>query len=233
MMFMNTLSRRVIIAVLVFFFVGAAVTGWLYRREGQNEPDIVSISRFDSIIFKGAGKATGIDQLTSLSNLAELRKVRLRKGDIEVRVWRGFGLGLLEGVLIKREGGEWYGLHIREIIDQYAEVQSVALVQLSGPNGGWESFWGKLVDKGLLQFPLTPENECERKYIDGILYVVEINQNGTYRNYQYLEGAEECRESKQMTEIGEIIGLEFDSGQEECKEYEWFACMTKRKTQTR
>jgi hypothetical protein len=147
-------------------------------------------------------------------------------------VWRGFGLGLLEGVLIKRASGEWSGLHVSETIDQHGDVQAAEVEQLKTPKVGWESFWGKLVDKGILLFPLTPENECETKYIDGILYVVEINQNGTYRNYQYHEGADECRESKQMTEIGEIIGLEFDSGQEECKEYEWFACMTSRKARS-
>jgi hypothetical protein len=228
-MFMKRLSKRVIIAVLVFFFGVAAVAYWLYREETQKDPDIVSISRFDSMIFKGVGRATGIDQLTSLAGLPELRKVRLRKGDIEARVWRGFGLGLLEGVLIKRVGGEWSGLHVSETIDQHGDVQAAEVNQLKTPKLGWESFWGKLVDKGILKLPLTPENECETKYIDGTLYVVEINQNGTYRNYQNLEGADECRESKQMTEIGEIIGLEFDSGQEKCKRFEWFACMTSRK----
>jgi hypothetical protein len=62
-------------------------------------------------------------------------------------------------------------------------------------------------------------------------YVVEINSNKTYRIYRYPEGnAKRCREAKLMEEIGNIIGEEFDSGIEQCKRAEWFACTKARKS---
>ena len=224
-MFMNKLSKRVIIAVLVFLFGVAAVAYWLYREEPQKKPDIVSISRFDYIFSKDHKLAT------SMANMSDLREVSLGADEIEVRIWRAYDLSTLEGVFIKRVKGDSSGLHFRFNTDEHGEVQAAEVEQLKTPAVGWSLFFGKLAEKGIFLLPLTPENECDTRYIDGIRYIVEINQNYTYRNYQYIQG-DGCRESKQMTEIGEIIGLEFDSGQEKCKRYEWFACMTDRKAKS-
>ncbi len=102
--------------------------------------------------------------------------------------------------------------------------------QLNPPKSGWQSFWKNIVDKGILTLPDASEIGCEMYIGDAISYVVEINQDKTYRTYRYSDGNEKCREAKQMEDIGEIIGLEFDSGIEKCKTTEWFACMTLRKT---
>lgn len=218
-MFMNRSFKAVIGAVLVFLFGVAAAAYWLYREETQKEPDIVSISRFDSIFSKD------INLATSLADMPPLRKVSLGVDDSEVRIWRGHSISTQEGVFIKRVNGEWSGLHLSLKTDEHGEVLAAEVKQLKTPESGWQIFLGKLGEKGLLLLPLTPENKCDTNLIDGILYVVEINQNNTYRNYMYIAGNDGCRESKQMTEIGEIIGLEFDSSQEECKTtYEWFAC---------
>lgn len=225
-MFMNRLSKRIIIAVLVFLFGFAAVAYWLYREETQKKPDIVSISRFDFLFSKEHKMAT------SMADMPDLREVSLGVDDIEVRIWRAYSLPTLEGVFLKRINGEWSGSHIRFRTDEQGDIQAAEVEQLKTPAVGWSLFWGKLTEKGILLLPLTPENECDTRYLDGILYVVEINQNNTYRNYQYGQGNYECRESKHMTEIGEIIGLEFDSGQEKCKRFEWFACMTDRKAKS-
>src|SRR5690606_5809688 len=128
--------------------------------------------------------------------------------------------------------GEWSGLHLRFRADEQGEILRAQVEQLKTPESGWLLFWGELVGKGIMLLPYTPENECDTRYIDGIIYVVEISQNGTYRNYQLKEDLFECRESKQMTEIGEIIGLAFDNGQEKCTRYEWFPCMRERKAQS-
>jgi hypothetical protein len=216
---MNRLLKPVIGAVIVFSFSVAAVVYWLYPEETGKAPNIVSISRFDSIFSKDISLAT------SLADMPDLREFSLGGDDIEVRIWRAHSLPAQEGVFLKRSNGKWSGLHIRFKTDQNGDVQAAEVEQLKTPELGWEAFWGKLVDKGILTFPLTPENECDTRGFDGIHYVVEINQNNTYRNYQYAAGDDDCRESKQMTEIGQIIGLEFDSGPQQCKTtYEWFAC---------
>lgn len=80
------------------------------------------------------------------------------------------------------------------------------------------------MDKGLLTLPDPSEINCEVGGIDGTGYVVEINHENSYRTYMY--GVGKCPEVQQMEDISEVIGLEFDSGQEECKTAEWFPCMT-------
>ena len=225
-MFMNKSPKLVIIAVSVFLFTIAAVAYWLYREETQKKPDIVSISRFDFIFSKD------IKVATNMADMPDLREVSLGGDDIEVRIWRAYDLPTLEGVFLRRVKGEWSGSHFRFRTNEQGDIQAAEVEQLKTPASGWSLFLGKMAEKGILLLPLTAENECDTNIIDGIFYVVEINQNNTYRNYMYIAGNDECRESKQMTEIGEIIGLEFDSGQEECKRYEWFACMTSRKAKS-
>lgn len=182
-------------------------------------------SRWDSLLFQE------INQATDFSNLKELRKTNVKEGDIEIRVWRGFGLSPLEGVVFNRTDGEWSGLHIKIKKDRNYEIEGVEIKRLYPPKSGWESFWKELSDKGIVTVQQSLENECDISGFDGVVYVVEINQHMTYRNYSYPEGnGEKCRGAKQTEEIGEIIGLEFDSGQEECKTSEWFACMPLRKS---
>ena len=101
---------------------------------------------------------------------------------------------------------------------------------LPSPKSGWKGFWSTLVDEGLLELPLSPEVDCHG--LDPLIYTVEINQNNTYRNYQYPIVDEKCRETKQMAQIGETIGIEFYSGENECSSKdEWFACEAKNKQQ--
>lgn len=222
-MFMNRSFKSVIGAVIVSFFSIAAIAYWLYRDEDPKKPDIVSISRFDYIFSKN------IKLATSLADIPDLREISLGVDDIEVRIWRSHSLPAQEGVFIKRVNGEWSGLYLSLKADEHGEVQAAEVKLLATPESGWQSFLGQLGEKGLFLLPLTAENECDTRGFDGVRYIVEIGQNNTYRNYQYPAG-DGCRESKQMTEIGEIIGLELDLGPRECKAtYEWFACMKLRK----
>ncbi len=221
---MSELTKRILV-ILVVFGSFAAVAYWFYQAETQRKPDIISLSRFDYIFSKD------INLASSMANMPALREVSLDSDDIEVRIWRTHSTPTLEGVLLRRINNEWSGLHIRFRTNDQGDIQAAEVEQLKNSVSDWFYFWGKLVEKGLLLLPITAESECDTNYIDGILYVVEISQNNTYRNYQYREG-DGCRESKQMTEIGEIIGLEFDSGTERCEMFNWFACMTERQDQS-
>lgn len=185
-------------------------------------PVITSVSRIDTLFFKE------INRVTDLAGIESLRTVYVPSGDLEVRVWRGFGLSPLEGVVLRRTGNSWSGLHLTA--DQYFEAQKVQVETLQRPRSGWIAFSTKVVEDGLLALPKTLEENCDNSGIDGIGYVVEINQNRTYRNYYYYDGNIGCRDSEEMSNLGEVIGLEFDTGTEQCKTAEWFPCMTYRKT---
>lgn len=186
-------------------------------------PVITSVSRVDTIFFQE------INRVTDLAGIESLRTVYVPKDDLEVRVWRGFGLSPLEGVLLRRTGNSWSGLHLTA--DQYFEAQNVQVEMLQPPRSGWTTFATEIVDNGLLRLPKMREEACDENGVDGIGYLVEINHNRTYRSYLYRDGNTGCRESEEMSNIGEVIGLEFDTGTEQCKTAEWFPCMTYRKRQ--
>jgi len=210
--FLNYVSFSAIICFLFIFLLAC---------DSQTSRLIIPDERTDQILFKDINEATG------LANLPKLRESRVASGDLEIRIWRGFGLSKLEAVVIKRTNGSWSGLHLRG--SHHSEPQSVKVDILNPPKSGWESFWKSLLDKGILTIRETSENECNVPGLDGIGYVVEISQDKIYRYYYYPENGK-CSEARQTKEIGETIGLEFDSGTEECNTIEWFACMTFRKT---
>ena len=198
-----------------------AVTAWFYFD--QTPPSELSVpnSRWVPIFFKG------INRITDLAEIKELRKVHVNNGDIEVRIWRGAFLGSTEGVFLKRVDGHWSGKHLRVTTGENFDDLSTDMVPLKLPRSGWGLLWRSIVDKGLLTLPDPSEINCEFwDGLDGIVYVVEINQSNSYRTYMYNGGP--CPEAKQLDNIGEIIGFEFDTGGRECKGDEWFACMTMR-----
>jgi len=217
---MSKQSARILIGVLTFVLGISAVVGWFYYRESQKVKIELPDSRWEQIFFKT------IDKTTELGGIEELRKTSLRGDDIEVRVWRGFGLGDLEGVILKRTNNQWKAFHVKA--DDYAEPQQAEVKELNPPKSGWESFWKNLTEQGLLTLRDPSETNCEDSGLDGTSYVVEINQNKVYRTYQMREDGK-CFGVRQMEEIDALIGEEFDSGREQCKTAEWFACAKLRK----
>lgn len=212
---MNRPSKLVVAFIATFVIGVLAVVGWFYYGKTPSIEICLPSSSWEPIFFKE------INRVTDLAKLKPLRKISVRKGDTEVRIWRGFGLSPLEGVILKRYGGIWSALHISA--DKYLEAENAEVTQLEPPRTGWDSFWVSIVDKGLLTLPDPSEIGCEESGIDGSGYVVEINQDGLYRTYMY-SCFEHCKEATQMNEIGDIIGWEFDSGKERCERDEWFPC---------
>ena len=218
---MYKLPTRLLTAILTFALGISAAVGWLYYRESQRVKIELPDSRWEQIFFKL------IDRTTELGELKELRKTRLYGDDIEIRVWRGFGLGDLEGVILKRTNNQWKAFHVKA--DDYAEPQQVEVKELNAPKSGWNSFWKNVTEKRLLTLRDPSEKNCEDSGLDGTGYVVEINHNKIYRTYQMREGGK-CDGVQQMEEIDDFTGEEFDSGQEQCKTTEWFACAKLRKS---
>lgn len=214
-------STRLVIAILTCVLGLSAVVGWFYYRESQRVKIELPDSRWEQIFFKL------INKTTELGGLEELRKTSLRGDDIEIRVWRGFGLGDLEGVILKRTNNQWRAFHVKA--DDYTEPQQVEVKELNPPKFGWDSFWKNANEQGLLTLRDPSEKNCEDSGLDGTSYVVEINRNKIYRTYQMRSGGK-CGGVQQMEEIDDLIGEEFDSGQEQCKTTEWFACATLRKS---
>ena len=207
-------SVRLLVLILTFAVGLSAVGGWFYYQESQRIKIELPNDRWEPLYFKL------INKTTELAEFEELRKTNLEKNDIEIRVWRGFGLGSLEAVILKKTNDQWTAFHLKA--DHYAEPQQVDATELNQPKSGWNAFWNNIVQKGILTLRDQSESGCEPESLDGTSYVVEINQNKNYRTYKINE--KKCEGIQQMEEIADIIGEEFDSGQELCQTTEWFAC---------
>jgi len=198
-----------------------AASTWFYLD--QRPPTDISVpdAHWVHIFFRG------INRITDLAEVKQLRNVHVNNGDVEVRIWRGAFLGSTEGVFLKRVAGHWSGQHLmvktgNSYDDLRTEVTTLDLIKPA-----WEQLWNGVVEKGLLTLPGQSETNCNQNGIDEIVYVVEINQGNSYRTYMYIGGP--CPEWKQIDEIGEILGAQFDKGERQCQGDEWFACMTKRR----
>ena len=140
----------------------------------------------------------------------------LPSGDLEVRVWVGFGLTGEDGFILKRSANEWSAIHLGRRSEQPSFSKSQE--NLAAPKSGWDRAWQKLVDAGILTLPDAEALHCNPEVMDGTNYIVEINHDKTYRSYRYLTPWDEkpqpgvytpCKEAKQMLAIGKIIADEY------------------------
>ena len=178
---MNKLFTRFSIVMLTFALGISSAVGWFYYRESQKTQITLPDARWEPLFFEGWRKAEtgeksgGINQATKLAGLEELRKIRVQDGDLEVRVWRGFGLLPLEAVILNRTNDLWSAQHLKT--DNYYDYEKVELKKLNPPKSGWQSFWKQITDNGILTLRDPSEINCEDGGIDGMSYVVEINRN--------------------------------------------------------
>jgi hypothetical protein len=157
---------------------------------------------WEPIFFKA------IDERARLSNLKTLRSTALPDGDLEVRVWHGFGLTALEGFVLRRAAGDWSAIHLDGVTRNVASAESQK--NLQAPKSGWEACWQRLQDAGLLTLPDAAAIGCSAMVNDGMSYVVEYNREGIYRTYMYDNpDYAKCDEAKRMIAIGNLISEEF------------------------
>src|SRR5262245_21330206 len=94
---------RLIITLLIFLLgVTAAAVWYMGRRPANQEVRlIIPHASWEPIFFRY------INSVARLSGQTDLRKTAMAEEDVEVRVWRGFGLEPLEGITLRRVGGRW------------------------------------------------------------------------------------------------------------------------------
>ena len=149
-----------------------------------------------------------INERAKLSNFKSLREGALPDGDLEARIWHGFGLTALEGFVLKRSAGQWSAIHLQGETPAMAATELQR--QLPTPKSGWDVCWQRLEETGLLALPDAFAIGCTAFINDGMSYVVEFNQAGLYRTYLYYNPEyAKCKEAKQMIQIGNIVAEEF------------------------
>lgn len=146
-----------------------------------------------------------IHQRERLSNLTSLRSKPVRPGDIELRVWSGFGITALQGFVLKREAGVWSAVDLDwEVLDGRNGTREMKPVanKLDAPRSGWEPAWLKLVQEGILNMPSAEKIDCSGRTEDGISFVVEYRVQNEYRTYLYDNPQyAKCDEAKQFIRI--------------------------------
>jgi hypothetical protein len=207
-----------ILCLLIFIFLGFACT------TSHNEPaanaaisptpavaDVppeavtpnVPKDSWEPLFFRDINRTTG------RARLERLRNKRLKDEDVEARVWLGFGLTKLRGVVIARRGNKWSAIAIEpaETGDGYLSRD------LAQPSGGWETAWASLLRHGLFTLPDAASINCNPGVEDGFSYVVEIKKGQNYRTYLYgnpdMQFESRCSQAHDMLEIARIISQSY------------------------
>jgi hypothetical protein len=163
---------------------------------------IVPKATWEPIYFRA------IDERARIANLQNLRAAALPDGDLETRIWTGFGLTALNGFIVKRITGEWAGTFVQGIHPRLAKKDFQ--IDLQTPKSGWDACWRRLVEAGVLSLPDARSIDCQGGALDGMSFVVETNMDKTYRTYMYDNPQfASCREARQMIEIVDILYEEF------------------------
>jgi hypothetical protein len=144
------------------------------------------------------------DRVAAIAGLSKPSSSNVGNDDVEVRVWYGFGLFPLEGLVISRKQGEWSAIHLKA--DSHYQPKKVSRNTLKPPKSGWEICWQQLVNAGVLTLPDgidPPDPDAEG-------YEVQIRNGASYRSYHYVAPEySELPSAKHMLEIGDIISNEF------------------------
>lgn len=148
-----------------------------------------------------------------VSNLKRLKSKVLPEDDLEVRVWSGFGITVLQGFILKRNSGVWSAVDLDwEVSENRKSMRDLKPVdkKLDAPKSGWDAAWQRLVDAEILTLPAAEKIDCSGNTDDGFSYVVEYKLQNKYRTYMY-DNPEyaKCDEAKQMVKIKKIIAEEF------------------------
>ena len=148
-----------------------------------------------------------------ISKLKRLKSKTLPQDDIEIRVWSGFGITVLQGFILKRNSGEWSAVDLDwEVSENRKGKRDLKPVdkKVDAPKYGWDTAWQRLVDAGILTLPDAEKIDCSGNTTDGFSYVVEYKLQNKYRTYMY-DNPEyaKCNEAKQMVNINKIITEEF------------------------
>lgn len=149
-----------------------------------------------------------IQQRSHKAGLSILKSTALPKGDLEVRLWIGFGTDPLRGFVISRTNGLWAATYLMPIDPKYPQHNYQQ--NLPTPKDGWETFWNRLANKGILTLPDSSKLGDQIVFPDAQYSVVEVNTGEVYRAYKYAAPEYQRQaEAKRMAAIIRLIFTEF------------------------
>jgi hypothetical protein len=187
--------------LLIFLFLLAACTAGQVPCVAQTNVPTPLPERTPDETF-----SSEIDHLAKLAGLPPLKSSKLARGDLDARLWYGFGLILLEGFAIKRTNNQWSAFHLKANEANPRYITKVARIQLRVPKSGWETCWQRLVESGILTLRSGTEDVDE----DAEGFYVETMAGGSYRDFEFTSPeSSKSPDAKLMLGIGDIISDEF------------------------
>lgn len=149
-----------------------------------------------------------LEERTKQVNWPSLRAVLLPRDDLEMRFWYDGRPDIINGFVIRRSGGQWSAVGIRQRGERHYPV--VEQEGLGTPKSGWEVAWKRFVEAGILTLPDESKVNCRVEVLDGGGFVVETSVAGMYRTYRYSNPQlAKCDEAKRVMSMDEIIADEF------------------------
>ncbi len=159
---------------------------------------------WESIFFES------IREVTEKSDITSLHEKRVDAGDLELRLWAGFGKEFMQGIIIWRENGSWNARHLKPVFAKDKPVQwEIKDLELSG---FWPQLWDEMVELGILDLPDESEVPDWRPVLDGRSYVVEYQKEGGYRTYKHGNPARQtASEARKLCKILMLLDRELST----------------------
>lgn len=128
---------------------------------------------------------TSIDDLTRHLGLKPLRSAKIKTGDLEVRIWSGFGISGNRGLVIKRLRNRWsvFSLSDPQGTESINGIPVGPSIRSEPGGTRWAGIWGKMEQAGIAEIRDDSEIPHCSVVLDGISYVVEIAKADYYRTY--------------------------------------------------
>jgi hypothetical protein len=211
----NNLPQRMVCLRVVFELAFLLSVGFLMVscQTSPNTPETqaaqpqqlrleIPKSNWLAIFFKD------IDSRAEQAKLPNLRETILPNDDLEARLWFAAGSNQLNGIVIQRRSGTWLATYLHEL--SATPKSSEYNESMQPPRSGWDAFWNKIVDAGLLTIPDASQVDCNVFGKDGTGFIVETNVNRTYRTYLYDNPTfAKCDQARQLLFLINIVNEEF------------------------
>ena len=161
--------------------------------------------------FGDASDRQSIVGRAALSGYGDLRKHLLPKHNEEVRVWGGFGLTYLQATIFRKKDGVWTATRLLSALPNTSRKDWTKVY--AQPKSGWPTFWKKAEELGVWTLPddSTIALAPGRGTLDGFSYVVELQRDGRYRTYTYMNPnvLPVGPEARSMIDLDRLIQAEF------------------------
>ncbi|MEP6900696.1 MAG: hypothetical protein ABJA66_03035 [Actinomycetota bacterium] len=202
----DRIKMRIAILLFVVLFLSCSqkIEQTQNTEQPQQKPKIIIPQRRGDYSLEKA-----VDLCAKAGGLQSLREISLPNGDFEIRFWifNRFGIN---GLIIRKSGENWSALFVERMPfkndNLYPENRYI------NPKSDWQNILQRINEAEIFTLPDSSEvkNYEGDKVNDGFSNIVEINKDGIYRVYEYVNpNWAENPEAKQIVKIGNIIADEF------------------------